>query len=95
MTIEEFWLPSKTPTSLDGDQNSLVAQEGRKGKKNSPKKDSIGPTPFGCHLMVGYVGWRLKFLIAKKKGGACNINFEKTSSPHALLGNRHSLVTIP
>jgi hypothetical protein len=34
------------------------------------------------------------FSIAQKKGGACNINFEKTSHPHALLGDQNSLVAI-
>jgi hypothetical protein len=68
MTTEEFGLPSKIPTSLDGNQNSLAAQEGRKGKKKFPKKDSIGPTPFSCLMMVGYVGWRLQFFDRPKKG---------------------------
>jgi hypothetical protein len=85
MTIEEFWLPSKTPTSLDGDQNSLVAHEGKQGKKTFLENDSIGLTTFGCHLLVGYVGWRLKFFDRQKTGGACNINFEKTSYPHVRL----------
>jgi hypothetical protein len=38
MATEEFWSPFKTPTSLDGDQNSWVAQEGKWGKIFSPPK---------------------------------------------------------
>jgi hypothetical protein len=33
----------------------------------------------------GYVGWQLNFFGWKKGRGACNINFEKQSSPHALF----------
>ncbi len=38
MATEEFRLPSKTPISLDGDQNFLVAQEGKQGNFFSPRK---------------------------------------------------------
>jgi hypothetical protein len=74
---------------LDGDQNSLVAQEGKWGKIFFPQNDSIGPTPFGHHLIVG-VCWTVTRIFRLPKKVEVNlISFlKRNSSPPCLLGRR-------
>jgi hypothetical protein len=86
MMIEEFRLPSKTPTSLDGDQKFLVAQEEKQRKCFFPKNDSISPTPFGCHLMVGVCHMVIESFWWPKKGEVNVISFLKKLIPPCAFG---------
>jgi hypothetical protein len=80
MTTKEFRLPSKTSTSLDGDQNSLVAQKGKQRKFFFLKNDSIGPTPFGCN-MVGVCWMAIEIFWLSRKGEVHVISVLKKTHP--------------
>jgi hypothetical protein len=89
MVIEEFWSPSHTPTPLDGDQNSSVAQQGNGGMNSCFfQNDNIGPHPFqrlknfNSHLMVGVCRMVIEIFQLPKRG-AHGISFlkKKSSSP--------------
>jgi hypothetical protein len=81
MATKEFRLPSKTPTSLDGDQIFLVAQEGKQRNFFFLKNDSIGPTPFSRHLMVGVCWMAIEIFWLPKKGEVHVISLLKKTHP--------------
>jgi hypothetical protein len=70
MVIEEFWSPSNTPTPSDGDQNSSISQEGKRGWiLFNFQNHNTCLHPFQYHSTMGVMSKGNQSFLITKKGG--------------------------